>query len=64
MFGAKLSGSQIVRVPNCPGNKLSVFNSWCQILRCQIVLQSDTLLEIRSEDKMKLKEETGETDTF
>ena len=33
--GAKLSWCQIVRVPNSP-----FFNSWCQIVRCQIVLQS------------------------
>ena len=54
LSGAKLSWCQIVRVPNCPfllswcqivrfsylGAKLSVLLSWCQIVWCQIVLQS------------------------
>ena len=33
-------------MPNCPGAKLSVFNSWCQIVRYQIVLQSCTAVFI------------------
>ena len=41
--GAKLSGAKlsvfIMLVPNCPGAKLSGAKlSWCQIVRCQIVL--------------------------
>merc|ERR1712163_59655 len=54
LSGAKLSWCQIVLVPNCPlllswcqivrfyylGAKLSPLLSLCQIVRCQIVLQS------------------------
>ena len=44
--GAKLSGCQIVRFYYL-GAKLSDLLSWCQIVRCQIVLQSSSILRLQ-----------------